>query len=54
MGGGAGEKGEISGERTRFEIATEERGDRSELGQVEGFLCGDVKGPVEVGDHTFP
>lgn len=54
MGGGAGEEGEVSGERTKFEIATEESGDRPELGEVEGFLCRGIKGPVEVGDHTFP
>lgn len=51
MGGERGQRWAISGERTRFERATEEKGDRTELGKVEGFLHR-VVCPIEVGDHV--
>lgn len=42
MGGGAGERGEVSGERTRFEITTKERRDRTKRagGRGSGRISG--------------
>lgn len=42
---------DVSAERTGLEIATEQKGHRTELEKIEGFL-GRVQGPAK--DHAFP
>lgn len=46
-----GKRREVSAERTGLEIATEQKGHRTELEKIEGFL-GRVQGPAK--DHAFP